>query len=104
MADGVRIFLDNAELNRLARKYSTPDRVDIAEEVAHEAIDEAPVLTGEYRGGVSVQVHGDHVSVVDDDPESMWKEYGTSDTPAHAVLTDAARRHGKYTGMKPRRR
>lgn len=102
--DGVRIVLDNAELTRLARKYSTPDRIDIAEEVAHEAIEDAPVLTGEYRGGVSVQVKGDDVSVVDDDPESMWKEYGTVDTPAHAALTDAARRHGKYTGMQPKGR
>ena len=39
---------------------------------------------------------------IDTDPESVYKEYGTSDTPAHAVLTNAARKRGRYRGWSPR--
>lgn len=85
-----------------ARAISTPERVSIAEDIASDARADAPVRTGEYRNGIGVQVDGDEVRVVDTDPESVYKEYGTSDTPAHAVLTDAARQHGRYTGWNPR--
>lgn len=85
-----------------ARRYSTPERVEIAEDVSVEAQADAPVLTGAYRNGIEVQVDGDRVSVVDMDPDSIHKEYGTSDTPAHASLTEAAMNHGNYTGWQPR--
>lgn len=83
---------------------STPDRVQTAEEIATEARATAPVVTGEYRDGISVVANGDQVAVVDSDPTAGFKEYGTGDTPAHAVLTDAARRHGRYSGIRPRSR
>lgn len=97
-----RVTIFAAAAIREAYRLSTPDRVRIAEEAAAQARAAAPVLTGAYRSGIGVQVSGDKVQIVDDDPDAMHKEYGTADTPAHAVLTDAARRHGKYTGMQPR--
>lgn len=99
----IRVTVYEAEALREAKRISTDDRVKIAEQVAQQAIGSAPVLTGEYRGGIAVEVHGDDVRVVDNDPTAGFKEYGTVDTPAHATLTDAARQHGKYSGMKPRR-
>jgi hypothetical protein len=99
---GIRVTVYEAEAIREARKISTEERGKIAEQVARTAISNAPVLTGEYRGGIGVKVSGDDVSVVDEDPEAGFKEYGTADTPAHATLTDAARQYGKYSGMQPR--
>jgi hypothetical protein len=99
----IRVTVYEAEALREARRISTEDRVQIAEQIAQQAIGSAPVLTGEYRGGIAVEVSGDDVRVVDNDPTAGFKEYGTADTPAHATLTDAARQHGKYSGMKPRR-
>lgn len=99
-----RVTLYEGELLREARRLSTEDRVTIAHEIAGEAVSSSPVLTGRFRDGIHVEEHGEDVAVVDDDPDSVYKEYGTSDTPAHATLTDAARRHGKYTGMKPKGR
>lgn len=100
----IRITLYPEVLQREARRLSTEDRVEIAHEIAGEAVADAPVLTGHYRDGIQVEDDGERVAVVDNDPDSFYKEYGTSDTPAHATLTDAARRHGKYTGMQPGRR
>lgn len=99
-----RVTLFPGELLREARRLSTEDRERIANEIARDATAAAPVLTGEYRNGIGVEAAGEHVAVVDNDPESIYKEYGTSDTPAHAVLTDAARKQGKYSGMKPKGR
>jgi hypothetical protein len=99
---GFRVTVYDAETAREARRISTEDRVKIAEQIARTAIGNAPVLTGEYRAGIGVEVSGDDVSVVDNDPEAGFKEYGTADTPAHATLTDAARQYGKYSGMQPR--
>jgi hypothetical protein len=101
---GVRITVFGAQAIAEALKLSTPARELIAEEIAADARSAAPVLTGQYRNGIHVQSDGDHVAVVDEDPEAGFKEYGTSDTPAHAVLTDAARKRGKYSGITPRRR
>jgi hypothetical protein len=99
---GARVTVFAAVAKALASRGSTPGRVRIANQVAVEAQADAPVLTGAYRNGIEVQVDGDRVSVVDMDPESIYKEYGTSDTPAHASLTEAAMRHGRYTGWQPR--
>lgn len=103
MTASIRITVfPSAHLEAIA--LSTPDRTQIAEEIAAEARASAPVRTGEYRDGISVVSSGDQVAVVDSDPTAGFKEYGTGDTPAHAVLTDAARRHGKYSGIRPRSR
>lgn len=104
MAMGVRVTVFAAQAIAEARKLSTEDRAQIAEEIATEARAAAPVLTGHYRDGIHTETAGDDVRVVDDDPTAGYKEYGTSHTPAHATLTDAARKHGRYSGMKPRGR
>ncbi|WP_280201218.1 hypothetical protein [Nocardia cyriacigeorgica] len=59
-------------------------------------------MTGAYRDGIGTEFSGTTVRVVDDDPDAIYKEYGTVDTPAHAAVTDAARRHGRYRGWTPR--
>lgn len=100
MAARVRIF--RAAAANQARRISTPKRRKIARQISAEARAAAPVLTGEYRDGIGVVTDGDRVFVVDDDPDAVFKEYGTSDTPAHAAVTDAARTHGVYRGWKPK--
>lgn len=91
------------------RKYATregsfDDRMEIAEKIAADARPLAPVVSGDYRGGIEVeQSSGLRVSVVDADENAIYKEYGTSDTPAHAALTTAAMKYGRYRGMRPRR-
>lgn len=97
-----RVTVYTEQAIREALRISTPKRVEIAQQIASEARAEAPVRTGEYRDGIGTRTDGDRVFAEDTDPESLYKEYGTSDTPAHAVLTDAARRHGRYTGWQPR--
>jgi hypothetical protein len=104
MAMGVRVTIYAGQAIAEARKLSTEDRARIAEEIEIEARSAAPVVTGAYRDGIHVEVDGTDVRVVDDDPTAGFKEYGTSTHAAHATLTDAARKHGKYTGMKPRGR
>lgn len=99
-----RLTLFDSFSRRAAVVLSTPRRRDMAKEIAGEARAAAPVLTGDYRDGIGVESSGTSVSVVDDDPDAIYKEYGTVDTPAHAVLTDAARRRGRYSGWQPRRR
>lgn len=97
-----RVVVYPAIVRAEALHISTPKRVVVAREIAAEAQADAPVLTGAYRNGIEVQVAGDKVSVVDFDPDSIYKEYGTSDTEAHASLTEAAMGHGNYTGWQPR--
>lgn len=86
-----------------AREGSVDERKRIAERIMIDARPLAPVLTGDYRGGIAVKVDGQDVSVVDNDEDAIHKEYGTSDTPAHAALTTAAMKYGQYRGMRPRR-
>lgn len=103
MAD-IRITVFDAEAIAAARKLSTDGRAEIAEQIVAEARAAAPVLTGAYQTGMEVEVDGETVRAVDNDPDAGFKEYGTSDTPAHATLTNAARRFGKYSGIQPRGR
>jgi hypothetical protein len=98
----VRVTVYTAQALREALRLSTPKRQQIAQQIAAEARADAPVRTGEYRDGIGTRTEGDRVFVQDDDPESVFKEYGTSDTPAHASLTDAARQYGRYSGWQPR--
>ncbi len=100
----IRVTLYRSELLAAARKLSTDGRVEIAHEAAGDAVADAAVLTGQYRDGIHVETEGDRVSIVDSDPDSPFKEYGTSDTPAHMALTEAASKYGKYTGWTARGR
>ena len=97
-----KVTLYPAKLRAQIRRQSLPQRQRIADEVAAEAQSNAPVLTGVYRDGIHVTVTGTTVTVVDTDDTALHKEYGTSDTPAHAALTNAAMRRGRYQGMRPR--
>ena len=99
---GVRITVYDEIARREAYRISTPKRVEIAGQIASEGTATAPVRTGEYRDGIGVEVDGDRVFAVDNDPESIHKEYGTHTTPAHAVLTEAAMNHGRYSGWQPK--
>jgi len=98
-----KVTIYEEELYAETMNASKAGRRRIAEQIASEARVAAPVVTGAYRGGISVAESGWDVGVVDSDPLTFYKEYGTIDTPAHAALTNAARRHGKYTGYTPRR-
>lgn len=103
MAD-IRVTVFDAEAIREAIELSTEDRARIAHEIADEARATAHVDTGEFQGGVGVEVNGTHVAVVNNDETAGFKEYGTSDTAPQATMTNAARRHGKYSGIQPGRR
>ena len=85
-----------------ARHLSTTERVEIAHDVVSAHRDSAPVVSGAYRDGPTVVVTGDNVSVVQRDPDGIYKEYGTEDTPVHATMTNAARQFGRYTGWSAR--
>lgn len=98
-----RVTIFHTLLSRLVREETLARRKRIADQIAADARATAPVLTGQFRGGIDVHVSGTLVQVVDTDETSIHKEYGTSDTPAHAVLTNAAMPYGKYRGMRPRR-
>lgn len=100
---GVRIFLNDAELRRLSRKYSTPDRVRIAGEIETGARARAAIETGHFAASYSVETSGDDVAVVNSDEAAAFIVFGTSDTPPHVELIDEARKHGKYSGMTPKR-
>lgn len=99
MVARVQIFDDNAR--REARQASREQRVDIAGQIASDAAAFAPRLTGEYASSFSVEEDA-QVRVVSNDDDAIHKEYGTSDTPAHAALTEAAMQYGKYSGTRPR--
>jgi len=91
-----------AAARRGLRRQTAPARKKIAQEIASQAKAVAPVLTGDYRDGIGVNVRGTMVRVVDNDELAIHKEYGTADTPAHATLTGTAMRFGRYRGMRPR--
>ncbi|MGP5578662.1 hypothetical protein [Corynebacterium flavescens] len=84
-----------------ARQIARPDLVSIAGKIAGDASGFAPRRTGRYAGSFSVET-SNGVRVVSSDNTAIHKEYGTSDTPAHASLTEAAMRYGKYKGTRPR--
>ncbi|MFC3850075.1 hypothetical protein ACFORJ_07840 [Corynebacterium hansenii] len=98
------LTLYREQLRRETKRETLEGRREIANQIVNDARGAAPVLTGAYRGGMSVEVSGGTVTVVDTDDDAIHKEYGTSDTPAHAALTNAAMAYGRYSGMRPRGR
>jgi hypothetical protein len=100
----VRITVFDAEAIREAIELSTEGRAQIAHEIADESRATAHVDTGQFKEGIGVEVDGTHVAVVNNDETAGFKEYGTSDTAPQATMTNAARRHGKYSGIQPGRR
>ncbi|WP_253805076.1 HK97 gp10 family phage protein [Nocardia sp. FDAARGOS_372] len=91
-----RLEIFEAAVYSEARRGSTPSRIQMAEQAAAKARQLAPVVSGAYRDGVDVEVDGDQVFLVDNDPLAFIKEFGTVDTPAHAILADAARELARY--------
>lgn len=102
MASIARVTVYAAQALAEARALSVEGRAQIAAQAASDARATAPVESGEYRSGAGTQVSGDSVAIVNSDPEAFYKEYGTSDTPAHMTMTNAARKYGKYSGMQAR--
>ena len=97
-----KLTLYRRRILRELRRQTVPSRKKIAQEIASQAKAIAPVLTGTYRDGIGTSTRGTIVRVVDNDELAIHKEYGTADTPAHAVLTGTAMRFGRYQGMRPR--
>lgn len=83
------------------RSASTQQRVEVADRIVEEAQLRAPVRTGAFRDGLHVEINGDEVDVVDDDPAAFFIEYGTIDTPPAGVITEAAENEGEYHGKRP---
>jgi hypothetical protein len=81
-----------------AIRGSTEIRAAIAAAAASDARSTAPVETGQYKDGAGSEVAGDTVLIVNNDPEAGYKEFGTSDTPAHMTMVNAARKYGRYFG------
>lgn len=102
MATRARLILNQRQLPSIVQQETLAKRKQTAKRIAVKARGDAPVLTGAFRDGIGVEVSGTVVKVVDEDPLAIHKEFGTSDTPAHATLTNAAEEHGKYSGMRPR--
>lgn len=100
MVARVTVFHDR--LPSMVRKETVDSRREIANEIAGEARSTAPRLTGAFSSGISVEVDGATVRVVNNDPDAIHKEYGTSRTPAHATMTSASMARGRYSGMRPR--
>lgn len=98
-----RLTLFQQQLIRETRQKTVDARMQIAGEIVDIAKSIAPVVSGAYRGGMAERGEDATVSVVDNDPTSIYKEYGTRRTPAHASLTATAMTFGRYTGMRPKR-
>lgn len=86
-----------------ARELARPELTTVAGRIAGDASGFAPRRTGRYASSFAVE-SSNGVRVVSSDTTSIHKEYGTSDTPAHAALTEAAMRYGRYSGTRPRGR
>lgn len=97
-----KVTIFTGVLLQTAAEAAQPQCVEIAGKIAQDAASNVPVESGEWRAGISSGARDDYAVVVSDDPESFYKEYGTSDTPAHMTLTNAARKYGKYSGMTGR--
>lgn len=101
MAD-VRLTINHAQLPAELRAQTVASREKVAKEIVAISRSIAPVVRGDYRGGMNKVTTGDSVRVVDGDMNAIWKEYGTRRTPAHAVLTATSMTFGRYSGMMPR--
>ena len=92
----IRLTIYEAQVRSQATRASLPGRLDLAYEVALEAIDRAPVVSGAFRDGIDVAQEDGDVFIVDNDPIAFMKEYGTVDTEPIYLLTAAAEVLAKY--------
>lgn len=100
---GIRVTVFPAEAIRQAYRASTPRRVQIAREMVATAQPRAAVETGSYRSSYGVEIQGDRVFAVINDPDASYIVFGTIDTPPHTELLVAARHFGNYSGWQPKR-
>lgn len=98
----MRVTVFPADANRQAYRASTPRRVQIAREMVATAQPRAAVETGSYRSSYGVEVQGDRVFAVINDPDASYIVFGTIDTPPHTELLVAAGHFGTYSGWQPR--
>lgn len=101
MATKARVTIYPEQLQKELKRETRKGREQIAGRILNDARASAPVDTGEFRNRFSMEP-GEDPRVVNSDPGAQYIEYGTSDTPAHGTLTNAARKYGKYTGWTPR--
>lgn len=99
----VRVTVFPAEAIRQAYRASTPRRLQIAREMVSTAQPRAKVETGAYRSSYDVEVQGDRVFAVINDPDASYIVFGTVDTPPHTELLVAAGHFGTYSGWQPQR-
>lgn len=97
-----RVIIYPEQARAAALKASTPKRVEIAHEIVGIAQPQAKVLTGSYKASYAVEVSGDKVSAVNNEPDASYIVFGTEDTPPHDELLDAARQFGRYSGWTVR--
>lgn len=97
---GVRVTVFAQRVIAEAYRLSTPKRVQIAEEMVAIAQPQAAVQTGSYKSSYDVETDGDRVFAVNNDPDASYITFGTSDTPPHDELLEAARQFGKYSGWQ----
>jgi hypothetical protein len=96
-----RVTVFPAEAIRQAFRASTPRRVRIAHEMVATAQPRAAVETGSYQSSYGVEVRGDRVFAVINDPDASYIVFGTVDTPPHTELLVAASHFGRYSGWQP---
>ena len=88
------------QLLRELKRETRGKRERIAARIMADAIATAPVESGEFRSRFYMET-GEEPRVVNSDPGAEYIEFGTSRTPAHGTLVNAARKYGKYTGWTP---
>src|SRR5688572_8090780 len=100
MAARVTVYPDQAIAEAI--RQSTPERVQIANQMVAIAQPQAAVETGLYKSSYGVEQNGDEVLAFNDDPAAQYIVFGTSDTPPHDELINAGRQFGKYSGWQPK--
>jgi hypothetical protein len=98
---GVRVTVFPAEAIRQAYLASTPQRVQIANQMVATAQPRAAVETGSYRSSYGVEIRGSRVFAIINDPDASYIVFGTVDTPPHTELLVAASHFGRYSGWQP---
>jgi hypothetical protein len=89
-------FVPNRNLNRelAAQLEYKHGLAELAQPIADNAREFAPVDEGDYRDSIEVTIDGNEVRVDAFDWKSNFLEFGTSDTPIFAPLAKGARAAG----------
>ena len=93
-------FLPSTMLDLALAQATTAGRRRLAGKIADAAAASAPVESGKFAASIHAVTAGDDVAVVSSDEAAPHIEYGTSDTPPHATISNAARRYGQLRGRR----